>query len=403
MARIFVPTGFEAAKVSPDLYLFLHTELPDDLYVLLEFHSKGHRQRQIDLAVLGPYGIDVVEVKAKVGGAVLADPNGPWHIRRDDGQIEAIPLNGAARENPYAQASNTAGDFKGWLESELGIFTKVFPLVLVPQGRRDSNLRNRGYVWTANGLDSFRSSLRSQRPYRELPESLTPALWDRIVNGLGLSELASDVLTLQEVQGEAKSPTVHVVEALPPLPHPTSVSKAPSAYRQHEDPPAPPPTWLEPARRSPWPTAFVGVVIAALLLGFGWMWMALAPDRPAIDVAAPPPESAVAVEAIPTVEPEAPERAAEPTSPDALEAAPEALPGVAYDAGSRSAQIQGGEAVQPSGALCPASHPVKGNINRAGERIFHLEGQAYYEVTDPEVCFASAEAAAADGFRASLR
>ena len=44
MARLFVPAGFDAATVSPDLYLFLQNE-PDDLFVLLEFHSPGRDRR----------------------------------------------------------------------------------------------------------------------------------------------------------------------------------------------------------------------------------------------------------------------------------------------------------------------------------------------------------------------
>lgn len=171
MARLFVPTGFNASTVSPDLYLLLQNE-PDDLYVLLEFHSGGRDQRQVDMAVLGPYGVDIVEVKAKTGGAIIASNNGPWHIRRDDGATEELPLNGSARENPYDQVNHTAADFKRWLENDLGIYTRVFPLVLVPHYRQDTNLRNRGFVWAANGLNSFKRSLRSLRAYKGQIEGL---------------------------------------------------------------------------------------------------------------------------------------------------------------------------------------------------------------------------------------
>jgi hypothetical protein len=45
---------------------------------------------------------------------------------------------------------------------------------------------------------------------------------------------------------------------------------------------------------------------------------------------------------------------------------------------------------------CPPGFPVKGNLP---SRVYHVPGQATYERTTPEICFASDEAAAAGGFR----
>ncbi|MGH2615478.1 MAG: hypothetical protein ACRDJC_09585, partial [Thermomicrobiales bacterium] len=57
------------------------------------------------------------------------------------------------------------------------------------------------------------------------------------------------------------------------------------------------------------------------------------------------------------------------------------------------------DAVRGTGGRdCPAGFPVKGNLP---SRMFHLPGQLTYERTNPEVCFASEEAASAAGFRAS--
>jgi hypothetical protein len=50
-----------------------------------------------------------------------------------------------------------------------------------------------------------------------------------------------------------------------------------------------------------------------------------------------------------------------------------------------------------SGA-CPANHPVKAKLSSG---IFHLPGGANYTRTQPDRCYLSAEAAAADGLRAS--
>ncbi|MSW82746.1 MAG: DUF559 domain-containing protein, partial [Actinobacteria bacterium] len=61
-----------------------------------------------------------------------------------------------------------------------------------------------------------------------------------------------------------------------------------------------------------------------------------------------------------------------------------------------------------AGGACPAGYPIKGNINKSGDRIAHSPGQQYYEETkiyssDGEGCFADLAAAEASGFRASKR
>jgi hypothetical protein len=48
---------------------------------------------------------------------------------------------------------------------------------------------------------------------------------------------------------------------------------------------------------------------------------------------------------------------------------------------------------------CPQSHPIKGN--QSG--IYHVPGGAYYDVTDPEECFATEADARAARYRASER
>ncbi len=60
------------------------------------------------------------------------------------------------------------------------------------------------------------------------------------------------------------------------------------------------------------------------------------------------------------------------------------------------------EGCEPAGGACPEGCPVKGNVNRAGERIYHVPGGSYYGVTVPEACFPVGAAAEAAGFRASL-
>ena len=51
----------------------------------------------------------------------------------------------------------------------------------------------------------------------------------------------------------------------------------------------------------------------------------------------------------------------------------------------------------------PNGETIKGNINRQGERIYHVPGGAYYNKTDPEEWFFTEEEAQAAGYRPSKR
>ena len=56
---------------------------------------------------------------------------------------------------------------------------------------------------------------------------------------------------------------------------------------------------------------------------------------------------------------------------------------------------------QADGSNCPSEYPVKANVSRYGDWIYHLPGWEYYRATYPEECFASAEDAEDAGYRAS--
>ena len=56
--------------------------------------------------------------------------------------------------------------------------------------------------------------------------------------------------------------------------------------------------------------------------------------------------------------------------------------------------------VDPSGGVCPTSHPVKAKL---ASKIFHLPGMANYERTKPDRCYLDAAAAEGDGLRAAKR
>jgi hypothetical protein len=56
------------------------------------------------------------------------------------------------------------------------------------------------------------------------------------------------------------------------------------------------------------------------------------------------------------------------------------------------------EALLAMGADCPSDHPIKGNLP---SRIYHRPDQSSYGRTEPEICFASEDAARMAGFRKS--
>jgi hypothetical protein len=56
--------------------------------------------------------------------------------------------------------------------------------------------------------------------------------------------------------------------------------------------------------------------------------------------------------------------------------------------------------VEPSGDVCPTSHPVKAKLS---SKIFHLPGMLNYERTRPDRCYRDAGSAEADGLRAAKR
>jgi hypothetical protein len=53
-----------------------------------------------------------------------------------------------------------------------------------------------------------------------------------------------------------------------------------------------------------------------------------------------------------------------------------------------------------SDGACPSTHPVKAKLS---SRIFHLPGMFAYERTNPDRCYATEDAAVADGFRKAKR
>jgi hypothetical protein len=56
--------------------------------------------------------------------------------------------------------------------------------------------------------------------------------------------------------------------------------------------------------------------------------------------------------------------------------------------------------VDPDGGACPTTHPVKGKL---ASGIYHEPGGQMYDRTSPDRCYRDADAAIAEGLRASKR
>jgi hypothetical protein len=56
--------------------------------------------------------------------------------------------------------------------------------------------------------------------------------------------------------------------------------------------------------------------------------------------------------------------------------------------------------VDPKGAFCPSSHPIKGKLSSG---IYHLPGMLAYDRTTPDRCYQSEDGAQNDGLRKAKR
>jgi DNA segregation ATPase FtsK/SpoIIIE-like protein len=83
------------------------------------------------------------------------------------------------------------------------------------------------------------------------------------------------------------------------------------------------------------------------------------------------------------------------------------LPGQAgYDRLEADQTFTNEEEAQAAGfrrSQAPGGGTIKGNVNREGEKIYHLPGQANYDRVEAEMLFATEEQAQANGFRPAQR
>ena len=122
----------------------------------------------------------------------------------------------------------------------------------------------------------------------------------------------------------------------------------------------------------------VWVMLIALVGGAAFAWLR---DRRGPQIGAPPEW--------PPLEPDS---ASAPSTPTESQAAADESPDDAPDVVAQAW-------CEPNAdGSCPETHQIKVNTTSG---IFHVPGGRFYERTKPHRCYATAEAAAADGYRQS--
>jgi hypothetical protein len=128
-----------------------------------------------------------------------------------------------------------------------------------------------------------------------------------------------------------------------------------------------------------------------------------APATPPVEEsAAAPAAEAPSDDVAATAEAEAAPVAEEPAAPAEAATMPEGLEELTAEEVMDAPVAEFyANAVVPTDGQCPASHPIKGNINRNGQLIFHTPDSNNYARVNAEACFVSEEDAEAAGFRKS--
>lgn len=192
MATVYAPPSFSATTLHGDLYRYLFEELGEEYVALLEFHAPSASNgpsREVDLAIAGHYGLEVIEIK-NISGAVVASINGEWVAKQRGKPNYVIPLNGARRENPYDQADENANQLGAWIRAaNLSSSVTTFPAVLIPEHHPESNLPVRSFVRAYNGVDDMARNLRSMRSFKGSRPAWNPGQWHELAKRLDLAEV----------------------------------------------------------------------------------------------------------------------------------------------------------------------------------------------------------------------
>lgn len=146
-------------------------------------------------------------------------------------------------------------------------------------------------------------------------------------------------------------------------------------------------------RRSIW------LLLIGAVGGVAWSWWGdrHAPPSPKAPPEWPPLDAQTAATLIPTSVPAPKPSATADQASTTTSTGSASIVNALVDApDARSKTSEGGWVAAGDDGTCPISHPVKANDNSG---IFHVPGGRFYDRTNPERCYATPDAATADGYR----
>jgi hypothetical protein len=180
-----------------------------DVTAMIEFHSRHRARRQIDIAVLSPGGVDVIELKQH-SRHVTGGPGETWFAGDRPMGNQRTEQGRSVIENPMQQATNSADDLSAWLALAISELTGcplhdaigslkggVRPLVWLPNVR-SADIISSSHCWYHVGLTGLAPKLRClKNGVTDDATPWTPDAYLRLPSMLGM-----EALDLMRVQGE---------------------------------------------------------------------------------------------------------------------------------------------------------------------------------------------------------
>lgn len=164
LKRIYVGVGFKLKEGSGPEKLVQALEpllrRHPELIALLEFTSPGNKSRQIDCALVGPGGIDLIEVKNH-HGIIHMFAEGAWTVESGDRSDYIRNEKWGRSENPYDQAFDAADDLQKGIKKKYGVSVRITPLVFLPSADARTKIVKHFNVGLALGEGALAGALRS--------------------------------------------------------------------------------------------------------------------------------------------------------------------------------------------------------------------------------------------------
>jgi len=197
MARLYLPpagTRLSTGWDVPKLLLGELLALPQAV-IMVNFNTGGgpKEDRQVDLAILTPRALHVVEIK-NYRNPVIAPPNGHWFVIRKNGErVPIVNRRGEEQESPVVQAQRNAQALRKALQRYVQWpRLPIYSYVLFPYLHRDSQINSRVVegVIICKSIEDFLNAL----VYNEKRSSphIPPHVLEILPQALGLEDKTQD-------------------------------------------------------------------------------------------------------------------------------------------------------------------------------------------------------------------